>query len=242
MKGERGMPASIATAASAEVDAANIRRPATTAFRSNKDFRTAKHHSLFVSVLKKVFPASAVALVAFFFGSAIWSFVPDVDFSIAGIGLENGKLVMKEPKMAGFDKKDRPFDVRAVRAVQDLKKPNMVELITIKAQVPMDEDSFADVTARFGFYDTEKQSLVLREDVLISGARGMDVRLLQANIDMKTGSMTSNEPVSVSSKDTDLWADSVMVKDNGARIIFRNRVKMIIRRPLKKEATLRASR
>ena len=139
--------------------------------------------------------------------------------------------------MAGFDKKSRPYDVRALQAIQDLAKPGKVLLNTIDAKLPMNANSFADIDAKSGIYDTESEKLFLNEDVKIKGARGMDISLQDANIDIKTGIMESDNPVNVQSKNTNISADSVRVEDGGERILFNNRVKMTIVRPVERGAS-----
>jgi len=200
--------------------------------RSESDFRKARIHSGRVSKLKKILPVTALFLTVGFAASAMISFVPNVDVSISGSALEGGKLVMKEPKMAGFDKNNRAYDVKASRAIQDLSVPSIVMLETIDALVPMDAKNMADVSADNGEYNSESENLILRNNVLIKGARGMDIKLEEASIDMKSGKMESFKPVVVTSKDSDLTADSVLVEDNGARIVFKNRVRMTIRKPV----------
>ena len=204
--------------------------------RSQKDFHIARRHSGHVSKLKKLLPLTAFLLVCGFGASAMVSFVPNVDVEIGSSSLENGKLVMKQPKMAGFDKNNRAYDVKASRAIQDLKAPSVIMLEQIDALVPMDAKNMADVTADDGIYNSDTEKLVLRNNVLIKGARGMDIKLEEADIDMKTGAMESSKPVFVTSKDTDLTADSVTVEDNGARIVFKNRVRMTIRKPISRGA------
>ena len=81
------------------------------------------------------------------------------------------------------------------------------------------------------------ESLLLQEDVVIKGARGMDLLLEDANIDIKTGTMESSNPVQVKSENANISADSVRVEDNGNRILFNNRVKMTIVRPVERGVT-----
>lgn len=65
----------------------------------------------------------------------------------------------------------------------------------------------------------------------------MDISLQDANIDIKTGIMESHNPVNVQSKNTNISADSVRVEDGGERILFNNRVKMTIVRPVERGAS-----
>ena len=119
---------------------------------------------------------------------------------------------MESPKMAGFDKNSRPYDVSAMQAIQDLAEPGKVWLKSIDARLPMDATSFANLDAVSGIFLTESEKLLLDNTVSIVGARGMDLLLENADIDIKSGLMKSNKPVSVTSENTKLQADSVRVE------------------------------
>lgn len=202
--------------------------------RSDKDFARANRHSRLVSILKLALPAAACLMLFIFISSALLSYVPLADVSVDSAGLKDGKLVMERPKMDGFDKNNRPYKVKAEQAIQDLTNPDVVELLAIDARLPMDATSFADVDAKSGTYNSVKETLLLHDKVTIKGARGMDIFLEDADIDIKTGSMKSQKPVKVISHDTNITADSVEVGQNGKRILFKDRVKMTITRPIKR--------
>ena len=208
--------------------------------RSSRDFAKARRHSKVVAILKKLLPAGAVFVVLSFATSAIISYNPIAEQLISQVGLEDGKLVMKEPEMAGFDKNERAYKVQAHRAIQDLTKPGTVELEKIDATLPIGTSAFAHVDADAGTYDTKSEKLNLRKNITVKSARGMNIAMEEADIDMKTGEMVSQKPVSVVSDDADISADSVSVHDNGKRIVFKRRVKMTIKRPNKQNPNAKA--
>ena len=206
----------------------NSAAPSVVNQRSIKDFQAAQRHSRIVSILKKVLPLGALCVVGFFMVAIFSATITLPDISIEKAEFDGGKIVMSSPKMAGYDKKNRAYDVRAERAIQDLKRPDMVDLVGINAKLPMDEKSVAEIIAQQGTYHTKKETLTLADKVFVKGARGMDITLQNANVDIKNGRLTSNNPVSVVSKDMNLTAKSVIVEDNGKRIIFQERVRMTI--------------
>lgn len=183
--------------------------------------------------MKLIFPSCAALVVVTFGALSALNFVPGIENIEGTIGLENGQLVMDKPKMAGFDKNERAYEVQAQKAIQDLSKPGIVELKTIDATVPMGTSAFAEVNAGSGTYDTKNEKLNLRDQVEVQGARGMTIQLEEADIDMKSGTLVSSKPVTVNSSDGRVTADSVTVMDEGKRIVFKNRVKMTITRPTK---------
>jgi lipopolysaccharide export system protein LptC len=202
--------------------------------RSTVEFASAKRHSRIVAMLKTLLPLSAIAISALFVMFATTTNLPFADVAVDRIGLKQGKLVMERPKMAGFDKNNRPYDVRALQAIQDLSQPGKVLLKSIEAKLPMDATSFATVDASSGIFDTTSERLSLQDRISIVGARGMDLLLLDADIDIKSGTMESAKPVKVTSESTRLAADSVRVEQSGKRIVFDKRVKMTIIRPVKR--------
>ncbi len=200
--------------------------------RTDKDFHKAFRHTNNVGLLKKILPILAVLLTFYFILSSLVSIPEIADLSVEKIDLNDGKLVMNKPKMSGFDKNNKPYDVRAEKAIQDLSKPGLIELEKIDAQLPMDAKSIAKIEAENGTYNTNEETMVLRNNVRIKGARGMDIKMEEATINIKTGAMITNKPVSVISGKTDITADSMSVEDNGKRIVFKNRVKMTIKKPI----------
>ena len=202
--------------------------------RGADEFKSARHHSLLVRLLRKILPAVAIVSSLTFVALAAVSYVPIGDVSVGGASLRDGRLVMETPKMAGFDAKGQPYDVKAQRALQDLSKPDLIELEKINANIPMDKTSFAKLTADEGTYDSEAEKLQLRKNILIKGARGMDIDLESADIDVRTGSLKSMKPVRVVSDTSQVSAQSVEVQDSGKRIIFRERVRVTITQPVER--------
>ncbi len=202
--------------------------------RGVADFNRARRHSRLVFLMKAVLPVLATTLVGVFVMLVLTAQLPVADVSIDKVSLSEGRLVMEQPKMAGFDRNSRPYDVQAVQAIQDLAQPGKVLLNKIDAKIPFDATSFADIGAMSGVYDTKSEKLFLDENVTITGARGMDVHLKDADIDINSGSLASEKPVTVNSENTNISADSIRVEKGGDRILFNQRVKMTITRPVER--------
>ena len=196
--------------------------------RSDSDFIRAKRHSRLVILMRKLLPISAVCLVVAFAIMVALTANPLTQIAIGSLGIEDGNLVMHSPAMKGLDNKNRPYDLRAKRAFQNLKQPKIVTLEQIEAQIPLDNSPTATLSAKVGTYDTDAETPILKGNVVVRGARGMDIDMQQADIDMKLGTMHSDEPVKVKSDRVEITADSIQVEDNGQRIVFTNRVRTTI--------------
>jgi len=202
--------------------------------RTAHDHSRAKNHSRLVSGLKWAFPVTAIGIVAVFGISIATNLVPNVELTMDSSLIEDGRVVMKNPKMKGVDKQNRNFEVIATRAITDLANPAEVELEGIDAKVPVNAKTFADVKADRGFYNNTKEVLILRDNVRMSGARGMDIRLEDAHIDMKSGTLVSDKPVKVTSERADISANTISVENNGEKIVFTDRVRMTITQPVER--------
>ncbi|MEM1317560.1 MAG: LPS export ABC transporter periplasmic protein LptC [Pseudomonadota bacterium] len=202
--------------------------------RTAEDFAKAQRHSKAVRISRRALPGIAAFMVVLFVGQAVWNWTPMGNIQVLSAAISNGKLVMEEPKLKGVDADNRPYDVKAARAVQDLAKPGFFELTAIDAKLPIDASSFAQVDAGSGIYDQKAETMRLFNTVVVTGARGMDIQMDDADIDIKSGTLTSDKPVTVKSGETTIDAASVEVQDNGKRVIFKERVKMVINRPIKR--------
>ena len=96
--------------------------------RTAQDFARAARHARLVAILKLALPALCVGIVVAFAVTAMTSYTPNEVVPVKIADVRDGKLVMNEPKMAGFDKHNRPFDIRAFRAVQDVSEPDLITL------------------------------------------------------------------------------------------------------------------
>ncbi len=196
--------------------------------RHEKHFREARRHSFMVGFLKGALPVVAFALVAGFIALSLFGGNKTVTAPVDTTGINNGKLIMVEPKMKGFNAENRPYDLDARQAVQDLKKPGIISLDAIVAKLPSSEEGFALINAKSGTYNSKKELLKLKEDIVVTRGSGTKIMLDTASINLKNGHLTSNDPVQVTTTNSNIRSDEVEVIDNGAVIIFKKRVRMTI--------------
>ena len=196
--------------------------------RHETHFKQAEQHSTLVRMLKKTLPVIALALVAWFIAMGFWNTKSIGNISVESSGISNGMLVMESPKMSGFNRDNRPYDLVASRAKQDLKNPGIINLENIHATVPMQAKIFADIKAKTGIYNSDKEWLSLNEDIEINSQDGTRILLQSAEIDLSKGNLTSHHPVFVSTSNSKISAEQVEVTNNGEIIIFKQRVRMTV--------------
>ena len=78
----------------------------------------------------------------------------------------------------------------------------------------------ARLSAASGLFDTTREALDLKTDIRIWTDKGEEARLRSAAVAFKTGAITSQEPVTVSSPRARVDADTLDVVESGKRISF----------------------
>jgi len=196
--------------------------------RTERQYRTALRHSRRVRFLKVALPAaSALFIVGFIATSWLRTIVPD-GVSIESAAIEDGKVIMRNPVMTGQNGAAQPYSMRAAKAVQDLKTPDVIELQEITADMPVSDSVTAKVTADRGVYDRAKQTMVLDQPFEVTTSEGMTAELKSAEIDMGNGTVTTAEPVTIRNAQSRVVAKSMQILDKGHSIVFENEVRMVI--------------
>lgn len=204
-------------------------RPSARATQRQAAFRAARRHTLLVRVLRRAIPLVAIVAVL---GLVVVPFLNPLrglaSVSLGAVGISGGKVRMEAPKLSGYRKDNRPYEVTAAAALQDIRNPTQVELETLTARLQMEREGWVTVNAKTGLFDTQKEKLRLVDDVHVRTETGYDVRMRAADIDFKAGTVVSKDPVTVNLGTTTIDANSLDVKDNGAMIAFEGRVRVVI--------------
>ena len=188
----------------------------------------ARRHSFAVAILKRALPLSAFAVVGGFAAAAVISGAfEDSPDKVASVVTE-GSVVMANPRLDGVDRNQRPFALKADAARQESARPALVSLDAIDGKLPTDDGEFASIDAATGLYDTKRETLVLSDGVKVRDLKGLDLDLDKARFDMASGTMVSDAPVEVRSRNAEIDADAMRVLESGKRILFSRRVRMVI--------------
>lgn len=201
------------------------------ALRRREAFSAARRHTRFVHVLRRAIPLLVVGLVVVLivipFLSPLSGKLAHV--SVSSVGITNGKVRMETPKLSGYRKDNRPYQVTAENAFQEIRNPTQVELETLTARIQMEREGWVTVNSKTGLFDTQKEKLRLVDDVKIRTESGHDMQMKTADVDFKSGTVTSRDPVSVHMDQTTVDADTLDVKNNGELIAFEGRVRVFIK-------------
>jgi len=192
-------------------------------------FAMAARHSRMVRALRVAVPTAVVlSMAAIVFVSVYNPFrmlLPKLPVDIGSLVVSGTKITMETPHMAGFTPDQRPYEVWAKTATQDLTDPDHVDLRTLRAKVLM-EDRTTTITldARTGLFDSKAQLLDLRKDIFLQSSSGYEARLSQALVDIGKSTVTSEEHVDVKLLNGTLTSDKLRILNGGEVVRFEGNV------------------
>lgn len=213
--------------------------PASRSAERSRAFVKARRHSRWVRFAKFAIPLGAVlGLTGVGVVAYIDPFRQIEGLTIGEIGVSGTNVTMESPKLTGFKNDNRPYEVTASAATQDVRKPNFVELKDLKARfVTDDRGSVARLEAAVGVLDTQKERMNLRQDVRVTTDAGQEVKLRSAFVDFKAGTVVSTEPVTVTLGNGLIEAEGLKVTENGSVMQFTGRVRTTFERSITSDET-----
>lgn len=195
--------------------------------RSEREFARARRHSRLVRRLKIALPLTAAIIVVVGVATTWLARSLPGDISVTGTSIEDGRVVMQDPRMSGVDSQERPYEMRAERAIQSLTGGG-VDLEKVTATLAVGDDTTADITAAAGFYDSETNQLRLTDGIEVETSNGIAIRLATADIDLAAGTMQGAGPVEIDTPNQTIRSSSLTVSEGGKVLSFGGRVKMVI--------------
>jgi lipopolysaccharide export system protein LptC len=196
----------------------------------NSVFRSAARHSRLVRFLRFAIPAAillvgGVIVAAIFFNPfARYDKLPNVDYK--ELSISSTSIRMEQPRVKGFTTDQRPYELIARTAIQDLTKLDVLTLQELGAKVELKDGQHIDITSINGVYDTKAEVLRLKNHITIKSSSGYEGRLSEAIVHVNGGNIVSESPVEVKLPNGMLNANRLEVRDNGAVIKFGGGVEM----------------
>lgn len=192
-------------------------------------FAAAARHSRMVRLLRVLVPAAvalsmgAIVAISIFNPFRLLSKLP---LDVGNLVVSGTKITMESPHLSGFSPDQRPYEMWAKTATQDLTVPDRVELNTLHAKVLMQDRTLVTMEALAGLYDTKAQVMDLHKNIFLQSSTGYEARLSQARVDMANSTITSEEPVDVKLLNGTLTADKLRITEKGDLVRFEGRVVM----------------
>ena len=192
-------------------------------------FAQAARHSRLVRILRIAVPATVVLAMASIV--AVSTFLNP--FTMIPVKVDSGnmvvtgtKITMETPHLSGFTPDQRPYELWAKTATQDITDPDHVDLNALRAKVLMEDQSTVFLDARTGRFDNKQQQLDLHKDIFLRTSTGYEARLNSAFVDMNKGTVSSDEHVDVKLTNGTLTADRLRITGGGEVVRFEGNVVM----------------
>ncbi len=154
-------------------------------------------------------------------------FLP-ADLSLARVVLKGSRIVIESPKLVGYRKDGRPYEVRAMVGTQDLAKPDEFELEKLEVRVENSKDNSIVLTAATGVYNRKSDHADMTGGVNIRDDKNFDMRLEAAAMDFKASVMTSDKPVVLKIEGGEVEAKSVEFSQKDRRATFSGGVHSVL--------------
>ena len=149
-----------------------------------------------------------------------------VDFS--SLVVSGTKITMQQPRIAGFTRDSRPYELTAHAAAQDVTNPDTIELQGIHGKTEMPDKAVFDLTADGGVYNSKTEMLTLRQNIVFKSSGGFEVYLSEAVVDVHSSNVVSEKPVEVRLQQGIINANRMEVVDSGNEIRFGGGVTMVM--------------
>jgi lipopolysaccharide export system protein LptC len=195
-------------------------------------FAMAARHSRMVRILRVAVPAAVVLAMAVVVGISIFNpfrmLAQKIPLDIGNVVVSGSKITMESPHLSGYTPDQRPYEMWAKTAVQDVTDPDHVELNKLRTKLLMQDGSTLFLDSLTGFFDNKAQTLDLQKDIFLKTTTGYEARLNQAHIDMAKNTVDSDQHVDVKLTNGTLSSDRLRIINGGEVIRFEGNVVMYL--------------
>ncbi len=193
-------------------------------------FAVAARHSRLVRLLRIAVPVAVILSLALVIGISIFNpfrlLMPKLPLDVQNLVVSGTKITMESPHLSGYTPDERPYQLWAKTATQDITDPDRVELHTVRAKMLMEDRSTVTLDARSGLFDNKQQTIDLHNDIFLQTTTGYEAHLTHAFIDMTKNTVDSDQHVDVKLTNGTLSSDRMHMSDGGAVVRFDGNVVM----------------
>ena len=195
-------------------------------------FAAAARHSRMVRFLRIAVPGAVCLAMAGVIGISIFNpfrmLMPKLPIDMGNLVVSGSKITMESPHLSGYTGDQRPYELWAKTAVQDVTNPDLVELNKLRTKVLMQDGSTTFLDALTGLFDNKQQTIDLHKDIFVQTTTGYEARLTQAFVDLVRNTIDSDEHVDVKLTNGTVSSDRLHITGGGELIIFEGNVVMHI--------------
>lgn len=194
--------------------------------RADREYARALSHKRLVKFLKQALPILGILIILSFIGVSYFNTVLPEGVVIESSTIEDGKIVMNEPVLAGQTGENQPYRMKAARAIQEIGNSSVITLEQIEAELPMNGDEQAFLIAEEGIFNQVDEKLTFNKPIEVTTTSGMTAQFQSGLYDIANGSFTSEDEINIKLDGAEITADKISMSQNGQLITFENNVKM----------------
>jgi lipopolysaccharide export system protein LptC len=193
-------------------------------------FAMAARHSRLVRILRIAVPGAVGLAMATVIGISVFNpfrmLMPKLPLDMDNLVVSGTKITMEAPHLSGYTPDQRPYEMWAKTAVQDVTDPDHVELNKLRTKLLMQDGSTVFLDSLTGLFDNKAQTLDLHKDIFLQTTTGYEARLSQAHVDMVKNTVDSDEHVDVKLTNGTLTSDRLHIINGGEVVLFEGNVVM----------------
>jgi len=193
-------------------------------------FAMAARHSRLVRILRIAVPGAVALAMASVIGVSIFNpfriLMPKLPLDMGNLVVSGTKITMEAPHLSGYTPDQRPYEMWAKTAVQDVTDPDHVDLNKLRTKLLMQDGSTVFMDSLTGLFDNKAQTLDLHKDIFLQTTTGYEARLTQAHVDMAKNTVDSDEHVDVKLTNGTLTSDRLHITNGGEVVLFEGNVVM----------------
>jgi len=197
---------------------------------SDRAFRAARRHSRHVRILRIAVPIAVVGTLALMVLLTYFNplrMLTKLPINMDNLVVSGTQITMEKPRLSGFTRDSRAYELTAEAAKQDLTKPDLMELRNLHAKLQMQDNSTTLMSAATGLYDAKAETLKLEKDIVLSNNQ-YEGRLSEAMVDIRSGNVVSDKPVTLKMLQGQLDANHLEVVDSGDLVRFTKGVTLVL--------------
>jgi lipopolysaccharide export system protein LptC len=148
------------------------------------------------------------------------SMLARLPISFGDVIVSGSKIKMENPKLSGFSRDKRRYDIAAGAAAQDLTQPGVIELQDINALFEMKDNTTTKLVSQAGVFDTKKDQLTLQRNIVVTFSNGDEGYFEELVIDTKSNNAVSEKPVHLKMRDGTIKGNRFQIINSGELVRF----------------------
>src|SRR5262252_8452491 len=192
-------------------------------------FAAAARHSRMVRILRIAVPGAVGLAMAGVIGISLFNPFRNAlpkGLDMGNLVVSGTKITMESPHLSGYTPDQRPYEMWAKTAVQDVTDQDHVDLNKLRTKLLMQDGSTVFLDSLTGLFDNKAQTLDLHKDIHLQTTTGYEAWLTQAHVDMVKNTVDSNQHVDVKLTNGTLTSDRLHIINGGEVVIFEGNVVM----------------